>query len=141
MLLNHDRGRVLCTKADGLVVREDAVGLYAEATVADSAVVAKAREGRLSGWSFGFVPTDQAVDTSQGLRRKTVRDMELLEISLLDDTRTPAYIATSVMTRDAGDGMQVREMPDAVVVADGERASAAPPDMSAYEAVIEELSR
>lgn len=142
MLLNHDHGRVLSTVADGLTVREDAVGLYAQAVVTDAAVVDKARAGRLSGWSFGFVPGEQAIDAPNGMRRKTVRSLDLIEVSLLDDTRTPAYIATSVMTRDDGEPLEVREMGDAPELVDErEEPAPEPPDMSAYQAIIEELSK
>ena len=122
MLLNHDQSRVLSDRKRGLVVREDAVGLYAVAQVYDKDVIAKARAGRLSGWSFGFVPVDQDEKVVDGMRHRTVRDLNLLEVSLLDDTRTPAYIATSVMTRDdmPDEEIQLREMPDEVRITQAE---------------------
>lgn len=138
MLLNHDEGRVLSTREDGLAVREDAVGLYAEATITDAEVVGKARDGKLSGWSFGFVPVASDEDVVDGMRHRTVRDLDLLEISLLDDTRTPAYIATSVMTRDDGQDVELREMGGEVDVRD-ETSEPEPPDLSLYTRAIEEL--
>lgn len=143
MLLNHDPSRVLSTKEDGLDVREDAVGLYARATITDPNVVEKARAGKLSGWSFGFVPLKQDEKKAEdGMRHRTLRDIDLREISLLDDTRTPAYIATSVMTRDDGEEVEVREMPDAVEVryAAEPAPESEPADLSAYTQVVEELS-
>lgn len=143
MLLNHDPSRVLSTKEDGLDVREDAVGLYARATITDTNVVEKARAGKLSGWSFGFVPLKQDEKKAEdGMRHRTLRDIDLREISLLDDTRTPAYIATSVMTRDDGEEVEVREMPDAVEVryAAEPAPEPEPADLSAYTQVVEELS-
>lgn len=143
MLLNHDPSRVLSTKEDGLDVREDAVGLYARATITDPNVVEKARAGKLSGWSFGFVPLKQDEKKAEdGMRHRTLRDIDLREISLLDDTRTPAYIATSVMTRDDGEEVEVREMPDAVEVryAAEHAPEPEPADLSAYTQVVEELS-
>ncbi|WP_270481444.1 HK97 family phage prohead protease [Collinsella tanakaei] len=143
MLLNHDPSRVLSTKEDGLDVREDAVGLYARATITDPNVVEKARAGKLSGWSFGFVPIKQDEKKAEdGIRHRTLRDIDLREISLLDDTRTPAYIATSVMTRDDGEEVEVREMPDAVEVryAAEPAPEPEPADLSAYTQVVEELS-
>lgn len=143
MLLNHDHSRVLSTKKDGLDVREDAVGLYARATITDPNVVEKARAGKLSGWSFGFVPLKQDEKKAEdGMRHRILRDIDLREISLLDDTRTPAYIATSVMTRDDGEEVEVREMPDAVEVryAAEPEPEPEPADMSAYTQVVEELS-
>lgn len=143
MLLNHDPSRVLSTKKDGLDVREDAVGLYARATITDPNVVEKARAGKLSGWSFGFVPLKQDEKKAEdGMRHRILRDIDLREISLLDDTRTPAYIATSVMTRDDGEEVEVREMPDAVEVryAAEPAPEPEPADLSAYTQVVEELS-
>lgn len=139
MLLNHDGKRVLSTVDDGLVVREDAVGLYARAEISDEEVVEKARAGKLSGWSFGFTPVQQAEETKDGMRHRLVRSLDLIEVSLLDDTRTPAYIATSVMTRDDGQDVEVREMEDATEVVD-ERSEEAP-DLSAYTDAIERLER
>lgn len=82
MLLNHDPSRVLSTKEDGLDVREDAVGLYARATITDPNVVEKARAGKLSGWSFGFVPLKQDEKKAEdGMRHRTLRDIDLREIS------------------------------------------------------------
>lgn len=141
MLLNHDPSRVISTKEDGLDVREDAVGLYARATITDPNVVEKARAGKLSGWSFGFVPLKQDEKKAEdGMRHRTLRDIDLREISLLDDTRTPAYIATSVMTRDDGEEVEVREMPDAVEVRYAAEPAPEPADLSAYTQVVEELS-
>lgn len=141
MLLNHDHSRVLSTKEDGLDVREDAVGLYARATITDPNVVEKARAGKLSGWSFGFVPLKQDEKKAEdGMRHRILRDIDLREISLLDDTRTPAYIATSVMTRDDGEEVEVREMPDAVEVRYAAEPEPEPADLSAYTQVVEELS-
>lgn len=139
MLLNHDDERVLSTVEDGLVVREDAVGLYARAEISDEEVVEKARAGKLSGWSFGFTPVQQTEETKDGIRHRLVRNLDLIEVSLLDDTRTPAYIATSVMTRDDGPDVEVREMEDATEVVD-ER-SEETPDLSAYTDAIERLER
>ena len=139
MLLNHDDERVLSTVEDGLVVREDAVGLYARAEISDEEVVEKARAGKLSGWSFGFTPVQQTEETKDGIRHRLVRNLDLIEVSLLDDTRTPAYIATSVMTRDDGPDVEVREMEDATEVVD-ERSEEAP-DLSAYTDAIERLER
>lgn len=139
MLLNHDDERVLSTVEDGLVVREDAVGLYARAEISDEEVVEKARAGKLSGWSFGFTPVQQTEETKDGIRHRLVRNLDLIEVSLLDDTRTPAYIATSVMTRDDGPDVEVREMEDSTEVVD-ERSEEAP-DLSAYTDAIERLER
>ena len=59
-------------------------------------------ELELRGWSFGFVKRKDHWKTDEdGTRHRFVDEMELREVSLLD--KTPAYIATSVETRDDGD--------------------------------------
>ena len=103
VLLNHDENRVLASTADGsAVLAEDNIGLRAEITITDAEVVQKAREGKLSGWSFGFVANDDEITSEGNDEIRTVTDMELLEVSILDDTKSPAYYGTSIETREGG---------------------------------------
>ena len=37
---------------------------------------------------------------AKGIKRRFLEDIELLEVSILDNTKNPAYIATSIETRD-----------------------------------------
>lgn len=138
MLLNHDNDRVIAS-GDSLDLREDAVGLHVRAVIFDEEVIAKAREDRLRGWSFGFIPLDQSFEDREGsLRHRTVRRMRLSEVSLLDDTRQPAYPATSIYTRDSGeDQIEIRSMADEVYLSD--ESVSQPPDLSQYRAVVDEL--
>ena len=105
VLLNHDQTRVLATTKDGSAnLEEDNIGLKAEITITDKEVVTKAREGRLSGWSFGFIATDDE-ETTEGnnpLPIRTVKGLELLEVSILDDSKSPAYYGTSIEAREGG---------------------------------------
>ena len=102
VLLNHDRNRDLGGTKDGnLELEEDNIGLRAKAKIYDKDVIDKARKGDLTGWSFGF--TDRDVDKSyddKGLLHRTVNDLDLEEVSILDRTRTPAYKGTLIMARD-----------------------------------------
>lgn len=98
--LRFDHERVLCDTKTGLELREDAVGLYAKATVHDSEVIEKARKGELRGWSFGFICNHDTWDKDGETERRTLEDINLLEVSILD--KTPAYFGTSVETRDNG---------------------------------------
>ena len=103
VLLNHDRARVLASTKDGsAVLEEDNIGLRAEITITDSEVVQKAREGKLTGWSFGFIANDDELSSEGKDEIRTVTDMELLEVSILDDTKAPAYYGTSIETREGG---------------------------------------
>lgn len=100
---NHDENRRLGSIKEGnLQLYEDNIGLRAIATVTDEQVIEKARSGALTGWSFGFIdqkPNWQ--DGPDGVQRRFLEDIELLEVSILD--KTPAYIATSIEARGEQD--------------------------------------
>ena len=103
VLLNHDYNRVLAsTKDTTAVLEEDNIGLRAEITITDAEVVQKAREGRLTGWSFGFIANDDELSTEGKDEIRTVTNMELREVSILDDTKAPAYYGTLIETREGG---------------------------------------
>ena len=103
VLLNHDNNRVLASTEDGnAILEEDNIGLKAEITITDTEVVQKAREGKLSGWSFGFIANDDELTTEGNDEIRTVTDLELLEVSILDDTKSPAYYGTSIESREGG---------------------------------------
>jgi HK97 family phage prohead protease len=103
VLLNHDSNRVLATTKDGsAVLAEDNIGLRAEITITDTEVVQKARDGKLVGWSFGFIANDVEITTEGKDEIRTVTDLELLEVSILDDTKAPAYYGTSIEAREGG---------------------------------------
>lgn len=103
VLLNHDNNRVLASTEDGnAILEEDNIGLKAEITITDKEVVQKAREGKLSGWSFGFIANDDVITTEGNDEIRTVTDLELLEVSILDDTKAPAYYGTSIEAREGG---------------------------------------
>lgn len=103
LLFNHDRSRKLgSTKEGNLELREDNVGLRAIATTTDLEVMEKARKGELRGWSFGFaVLKDEWKTREDGMQKRTVEDIDLFEVSVLD--KTPAYIATSIEARGEED--------------------------------------
>ena len=83
---------------DGVLsLNEDSIGLYARAEVTDAEVIDKAAEGKLRGWSFGFVPLSEATEqTYSGTTRRIVKEMDLKEVSIIDDTVYPAYAGTSI---------------------------------------------
>ena len=97
--LMFDHVRSLGSQADGVLeLHEDAVGLHARALVNDAEVIDKARAGQLRGWSFGFRVLDDTWAEEGGMRVRTLDDIDLREVSILDVT--PAYIATSIEMRD-----------------------------------------
>ena len=90
------------TDGGNLELREDNVGLLADADVRDEEVAEKARNKELRGWSFGFVKkTDHWKTDEDGTRHRYLDELELREVSVLD--KTPAYIATSIETRGEDD--------------------------------------
>jgi HK97 family phage prohead protease len=105
LLFNHDQNRKLgSTRSGELQLNEDNVGLRAVATITDEIVIDKARKGELRGWSFGFsVLKDTWKNREDGMQKRTVEEMELYEISVLD--KTPAYLATSIEARGEEDSI------------------------------------
>lgn len=99
LLFNHNENRNLGSIKEGnLELFEDSIGLRAICTVSDSEVVEKAKEGKLKGWSFGFIATEQRwADSDQEVQRRYVEGLDLLEVSILDVT--PAYYATTIEMR------------------------------------------
>lgn len=100
ILLNHDWDRDLGSLEDGnLELEEDNIGLRVRATITDPEVIQKAREGRLVGWSFGFEDREVEQGLEHGTFLRLVKDLFLHEVSVLDDTKKPAYAGTQVYAR------------------------------------------
>lgn len=103
ILLNHHKDRHLgSTKEGTLELFEDSIGLRAFATITDPEVIEKAKKNQLRGWSFGFLAKkDRWEDSVDGnLSRRYVEELELREVSIIDNTKLPAYTATSIETRE-----------------------------------------
>lgn len=111
VLLNHNHDRELANTKDGTaILEEDNIGLRAEVTITDPEVVEKARQNKLVGWSFGFYSNSDEVAQEATIATRTVTDMDLVEVSILDDTKSPAYYGTSIETRsEDGAVMEYRE--------------------------------
>lgn len=102
LLLNHDELRKLGSTQTNLQLSEDSIGLRARALITDKDVIAKARAKRLRGWSFGFyVEREHTEQAKPDMERRLVDDMTLVEVSLIDDQKIPAYEGTSVEVRAA----------------------------------------
>lgn len=101
LLLNHDKNRKLGSTSQGnLELFEDNIGLRAICTVTDCEVIQKAKDKKLRGWSFSFCANkDRWEDAQDGLQRRFIEDLDLLEVTIVDDRRIPAYIATSIEKR------------------------------------------
>lgn len=125
ILLNHDWSRDLgSTRQGNLELCEDSIGLRARAIITDREVVECARRGGLIGWSFGFTDTEdgveRSIDQETGLPLRKVRDLDLSEVSILDERKSPAYEGTLVMARSEdemsftseifSDGIEIEEV-------------------------------
>lgn len=101
VLLNHDYDKELANTKDGSAnLYEDNIGLRAIVEITDADVIEKAKKKKLRGWSFGFACNkDEEVINKNGLRERSVRDIDLFEVSIIDDKKIPAYIGTSIELR------------------------------------------
>lgn len=122
VLLNHDYERELTSTKDTTTkIFEDAIGLRCKCEIRDAEVVQKAREGKLVGWSFGFIPIKQDwKDEESEIRHRELRELELKEVSILDNSKIPAYNGTSIETRSEQieDIIEIRMTNDEVEVED-----------------------
>lgn len=108
-LLNHDPEQILGNTKDGSVtLKEDNIGLYARVETSYAKVIQKAREGKLVGWSFGFNNPKQSFEAGKnGMEERTISDLTLVEVSVLDDEKVPAYYGTSIESRATDDGEEI----------------------------------
>ncbi|EDT26037.1 TPA: HK97 family phage prohead protease [Clostridium perfringens] len=140
ILLNHDKNRKLGSTAEGtLELFEDNIGLRAIATITDAEVIEKAKRNELRGWSFGFYSVkDRWEDIEEGVQRRYVEDLELTEVSIVDNTKVPAYSATSIETRANEEVLTETRSSDSIVkIADNTNKV----DNSKYKEEIESLKR
>ena len=102
VLLDHEQDRELAdTKSGKAKLYEDNIGLRAIVEIEDSEVIEKARNNKLRGWSFGFLCNKEDRKTNDdGVEERIVRDLDLLEVSIIDDRKYPAYIGTSIEMRE-----------------------------------------
>lgn len=116
VLLNHNYDRELTNTSESTTkLVEDAIGLRCRCEIRDAEVVEKAKKGKLVGWSFGFICLKE--DRTEGeIEHREVRELELKEVSILDDTKTPAYDATTIETRE--NEIEIRLFDDSLEVSD-----------------------
>lgn len=132
VLLNHDYERQLTSTADEHTqLREDAIGLRCTCEIRDAEVLQKAREHKLVGWSFGFVPLKDERLSDGDVPHRTIRELDLREVSILDDTKVPAYDGTSIETRS--NLIEVRAFDDEIEIVDNTTPPTAPPDLHEWE--------
>lgn len=133
-MFNHERD----IEPISMKLWEDNIGLRAIIETNDEEVIKRAKDDKLTGWSFGFYDGVSEWETrSDGMRVRTVTELDLLEVSILDCT--PAYYATSVEMR--GEDVKLREQrngEDEVTVSIETVETAEPPR---DDLVLQELKR
>lgn len=101
ILLNHNWSKILGSTKSNLILKEDVIGLRAHAEISDAEIVRKAKEKRIRGWSFRFFKAvaDCRAQSDVGIPIRTIKDMEIDEVSLIDENMRPWYPSTTVEAR------------------------------------------
>ena len=138
-LLNHEPSRVLgSTKQGNMEIFEDNIGLRAICKITDSEVIEKAKNGKLRGWSFGFEALKEHEEPlANGLKRRFVDEMNLAEVSIIDEHKIPCYVGTSIELRaDGNSKIEFRgEDFKAKIIDETERKI----DYSEYEQILKQI--
>lgn len=109
VLLNHNYDKQIANTKDGTAkLEEDNIGLRYTVTTSDPDVIEKAKKDKLVGCSFGMRVNADELGTEENITSRTITDLDLVEVSILDDTKTPAYYGTSVEQRD-GTVVEIRD--------------------------------
>lgn len=94
LMFNHTRS----LQAENMELTEDSIGLKIDVDVSDAEVIQNAKDGKLTGFSFGFRCLQSDFEEREGLPKlRNVTDIDLIEVSILNCT--PAYFATELSAR------------------------------------------
>lgn len=101
--VKHNHSRIVAdVRSDGVTLKEDSIGLYCEGFFKDEEIIERAKNKELVGWSFGFVPENyKDEDSSQfGIDfERSIDDLVLNEVSIIDKRQLPCYVGTSIEVR------------------------------------------
>lgn len=111
VLLNHNELRKLGSTSEGnLKLKEDNIGLHADFETSDGEIIDMAQNGELRGWSFGmFVNKDEMEQRSEKIPRRHVQNMDIFEVSIINNKMTPCYAGTSLECRSDSEESVVKE--------------------------------
>lgn len=93
---NHKNYFELAEKVE-LRAEESGVYLYATLKESEKGLYDAVKNGEITGMSFGFRCLKDKWDNAGNYKQRTILDMELFEVSILD--KTPAYNNTHVEAR------------------------------------------
>ena len=136
LTVDHMEKVYASTAAGTMELREDGIGLHADATVTDPALIDAARAGKIRGWSFGMYNVqDEIEQRADDVPLRKIKALDLDHVTLVIDKR-PVYSATSVEVRaDAEAVVETRAAyGDAQIVDNAPRF-----DNSAYRARVEAI--
>lgn len=103
LLVDHIRRPIASIRDGTLELREDNVGLHADAVTGDPDTVAAVTGGKIRGWSFNmFNVTDHVEERAGKLPLRTIEDFDMDEVTLVV-SKNPCYTATSFEVRADGD--------------------------------------
>ena len=98
--LNHYKKDYAHTSDGTLKLKEDSIGLRAEAVISDKEMIEKAKNKEFVGWSWGaYITKDEMEERADDIPRRHVKEMELFEVSLIDKRKNPCYTGTLVEQR------------------------------------------
>lgn len=96
-----------------LMLKEDVIGLKARAEVTDEETVKAAEEKRLRGWSFGFRKPQETRSEENGMNIRSISDLDMHEVSIIDDKMKPWYNSTTIEARaEDEEDIEVRAQED-----------------------------
>ena len=136
LTVDHPEKVYASTGAGTMELREDGIGLHADATVTDPVLIDAARGGKIRGWSFGMYNVqDEIEQRADDVPLRKIKALDLDHVTLVIDKR-PVYSATSVEVRaDAEAVVETRAAyGDAQIVDNAPRF-----DNSAYRARVEAI--
>ena len=108
--IDHDKKNYADTQGGTLELREDNIGLWAQAEIRDAGVIADMKANGVQGWSFGMKVTDCKYEKTEGETEiRNILEMVLSEVSILIHKR-PAYSANSIEVRAGEEDAQAEEI-------------------------------
>ena len=100
-LLNHNPNLKLGDIKSGVKLYEDNIGLKIEADITDKNAIRSYNDnGKFSGFSFGFIANEDSFTVEDGVNVRKLKDIDLIEVSLLEVGYTPAYTGTMILNAE-----------------------------------------
>ncbi|MGN2369385.1 HK97 family phage prohead protease [Clostridium cagae] len=115
MLLDHDFSKQIGQTGKNIELYEDNIGLRYRATITDKETVQLAKDNKLFGTSFGFNNAIGYRYKGKILDTREIKELDLVEVSILSNKKKPAYSGCSVEVRGLDNKnieLELRELED-----------------------------